>query len=320
MKKVLWKNLLRLRQEIGIAGDNFHFCCFDIAVDKLPQINQLTERFDPNKKQVVVFRDKLNVSNTNLAKIQVDANFNIHIQSTGNLDDNEIQDLKLYLPYCFLSLLAKKEKRAISVAHFAQSLDGKIATFSGDSKWIGNQENLIHAHRMRALTDGIMIGSGTLRSDQPRLNVRLVEGDNPTRIVIGSLCEGDCGCLRSISSEPVIVIGKEKQGIEDEFSFFALPHDDDKIKCNTILSCLFQQGIHTVYLEGGAMTTSNFLNEGAIDIFQLHISPQIFGSGKSAISLPQINEVGEAIQFQKFSFEPVGNTMMFVGRLNGLAV
>ncbi len=320
MKKVLWNNLLRLRHQIGLSGDNFRFCQVDMDIDELPQINDLTERNDSTSKQVVIFRDKLNIPHSNIAKIAVDPNFNVSIQSTGNLDDEDIQDLKVYLPYCFLSLLARKEKRAISVAHFAQSLDGKIATFSGDSKWIGNEENLIHAHRMRALTDGIMIGSGTLRSDQPRLNVRLVEGANPTRIVIGSLSEKDCSCLRSISNEPVVVIGKEKQCVEEEISFFALPYKDNKINCTDILTCLFEQGIHTVYLEGGAMTTSNFLKESAIDIFQLHISPQIFGSGKSAICLPQISEVGEAIQFQKFSFEPVGNTMMFVGRLNGLAV
>ena len=320
MKKVLWNNLLRLRHEIGLSGDTFQFCQFNIELDELPQINELTERNDSTSKQVVVFRNKLNIPHSNIAKIQVDSNFNINIQSSGNLDDDDLQDLKVYLPYCFLSLLARKEQRAISIAHFAQSLDGKIATFHGDSKWIGNEENLIHAHRMRALTDGIMIGSGTLRSDQPRLNVRLVEGANPTRIVIGSLVENDCNYLRSISKEPVIVIGKEKECIESEITFVALPHSDNKISCTDILTCLYKHGVQTVYLEGGAMTTSSFLNEGAIDIFQLHISPQIFGSGKSGINLPQINEVKEAIQFQKFSFEPVGNTMMFVGRLNGLAI
>ncbi len=320
MNQVLWKTLLKLRHEIGLSGDNFRFCQFNIDVDELPKLNKFSERNNSTSKQVVIFLGKLNIPHSNIAKIHVDANFNIVVQSTGNLAAEEIQDLKVYLPYCFLSLLARKEKRAISIAHFAQSLDGKIATFSGDSKRIGNEENLIHAHRMRALTDGIMIGSGTLRSDKPRLNVRLVEGVNPTRIVIGSLTETDCTCLRSISNEPVIVIGKEKQGVENEISFHALPPNGSKIKCTDILTCLYENGIHTVYLEGGAITTSNFLSESAIDVFQLHISPQIFGSGKSGICLPQINEVGEAIQFQKFSFEPVGNTMMFVGRLNGLAV
>ena len=62
----------------------------------------------------------------------------------------QLEFLKVYLSYCYLPILAKANQRAISVAHFAQSLNGMIATQCGSSRWIGNEENLVHAHRMRA--------------------------------------------------------------------------------------------------------------------------------------------------------------------------
>ena len=91
---------------------------------------------------------------------------------------------------------------------------------------------------------------------------------------------------------------------------------DGKIKSLDILNCLFQQGIKTVYIEGGAITTSNFLNDGAVDILQLHLSPYLFGSGKQGIVLPDIDKIDESVQFQNFSFFTVGDSVMFVGQPN----
>lgn len=315
MRPILWKKLLSLTRQVSLTGKAFQFCSFNLDTDELPLINQLTDFGAASNSQIVISRKPIHLSNKNSTFILLDEHCNVSVQAVGSLSAEDVQSLKIYLPYCFLSLLAIKENRTIAIAHFAQSLDGKIATFSGDSKWIGNEENLKHAHRMRALTDGIMIGSGTLRNDQPRLNVRLVEGDNPKRIVIGKLNQSDCQCLVNTSPEPVLILSDEKNQNEGSLQFIALPAHDSYINCQSILRCLFQQGIHTVYIEGGAVTTSNFLKDGAIDIFQLHLSPQIFGSGKQGIELPQIQQVKEAIRFENFSFEPVGDTMMFVGRL-----
>ena len=108
-------------------------------------------------------------------------------------------------------------------------------------------------------------------------------------------------------------VGELKKLIKD---FILDTHPKDKIKSLDILNCLFQQGIKTVYIEGGAITTSNFLNDRAIDILQLHLSPYLFGSGKQGIVLPDIEKIDESIQFQNFSFFTVGDSVMFVGQPN----
>ena len=241
---------------------------------------------------------------------------NITLYNRKGLTEKEVLFFKKYLPYCFLSLKAKRLKRAITITHFAQTLDAKIATNTGDSKWIGNSENLIHAHRMRALCDGVLIGSRTVEADNPKLNVRHVNGKNPVRIVLGNP-NSDFKSLLTCSNEKILVFGKEKLRVSAPLESIVLPTMCPKygIKPLAILEKLFQFGIHSVYIEGGAKTTSNFVNSKAVDILQLHIAPMIFGSGKASITLPNIERVKEAISFQEYNFLPFGDSMMFTGFL-----
>lgn len=239
-------------------------------------------------------------------------------ESSFALSGEEAELLNHYLPYCLLPLYAHRYQRAIAITHFAQSLDGKIATHSGDSKWIGNNSNLVHAHRMRAICDGILIGRGTLLADQPALTVRRVPGPNPVRIVVSSSAEDFTSLLES-SPESVLVIGKNPRDLQPGVDFACIPGENGRIDCKDILSCLYQRGIYTVYIEGGAQTTSNFLHERAVDIVQLHIAPRIFGSGVSGAVLPEIALVEEALSFEPFVFLPAGDSVMFVGELTGHA-
>lgn len=238
------------------------------------------------------------------------------IQQIGT-NEATILFLKKYLPYCFLSLKAQRLNRAVSISHFAQTLDAKIATNTGDSKWIGNAENLTHAHRMRAICDGVLVGSRTVEADNPKLNVRHVYGKNPVRIVLGNP-KSDFKSLLDCSDEKILIFGKEEIVVQPPLESIVLPKEcpTSSIEPLAILAKLFKLGIHSVYVEGGAMTTSNFVNSKAIDILQLHIAPMIFGSGKASIVLPNIETVNEAISFKEYNFLPFGDSMMFTGFLN----
>ncbi|MEL6924372.1 MAG: RibD family protein, partial [Bacteroidota bacterium] len=223
--------------------------------------------------------------------------------------------LQYYIPYCLLPIYARRNQRAISIAHFAQSLDGRIATNTGDSRWIGNDQNLIHAHRMRALCNGILVGNNTISADQPKLTVRRVEGKNPVRVVLGS-SRGDYTSLFQSCEEPVLLLSSAPIKSNGRVRTFQLESQNGKIKSGKILELLFRQGIYSVYIEGGAITTSNFINDRAVDILQLHFSPLLFGSGKTGVVLPEISEVRKAIQFEDFHYQPIGNTIMFVGQID----
>ena len=222
--------------------------------------------------------------------------------------------MRVYAPYCFASMYAKRWQRAFAVSHFAQTLDGRIATASGDAKWIGSDANLIHAHRMRALCDGILIGAKTLARDKPQLTVRHVPGTNPTRIVLGS-ASGDLDYLKRASGDPICVISAKEPGPQDGVETVHLQCDNGLMSGLGILAELYRRDIHSVYIEGGAMTTSHFLRERALDVVQLHIAPMIFGSGLSAFAMPQIDYASESLRFASHTYVPVDDDMMFIGTL-----
>jgi len=222
--------------------------------------------------------------------------------------------VRVYAPYCFASMYAKQWRRAFAISHFAQSLDGKIATVSGDSKWIGNPANLVHAHRMRALCDGILIGARTLARDKPQLTVRHVPGTNPTRIMLGSVFE-HLDYLKQVSTAPICLMSARPLAPQEGVEIVQLACDNGLISCAAILTALYQRGIHSVYIEGGAQTTSYFLHERALDVVQLHIAPVIFGSGLNAFAMSPIQQAAEALRFTSQTFVPVDDGMLFIGAL-----
>ena len=136
---------------------------------------------------------------------------------------------------------ARRAQRSFTVSHFAQSLDGRVATDFGDSRQIGCAENLVHAHRMRALCDGILIGATTLRVDRPALNVRYAEGPDPARIVVGSVLDVEIDCLRRASPSPIILIGDGDPPTSAQVERLALPSVDGRIPTAAILSVIIEE-------------------------------------------------------------------------------
>lgn len=310
-----WPGLLLLAEEVKKHREAIHYCFVRFGDNHEVHINRLPVP-DPHRAMLLVILHPESVADHPLASVVRLQGRQAYLQKNLDLSDKAASFICTYLPYCFLSLKAHARQRAVAITHFAQSLDGKIATLQGDSKWIGNEQNLIHAHRMRALCDGILIGSRTMNYDHPSLTVRLVQGKNPKRIVICS-SEGDFSSLQSSADDQILVLGmQENPCIENTQYIHFTPNEEGKIDCQDILSCLYQQDIHAVYIEGGAATSSRFLKERMIDVVQLHIAPVIFGSGVSSFVLPEIEQVQEAIHFDRYSFVPMGDTYMFIGEMN----
>lgn len=284
--------------QIVISPDNIHLTndvMSSHSGEEIVWIIRLCERDFSNEKLPVSTWD-------NLFQIH-------HNQLAEDLDGSGM--VSEYLPYALLPWKAASLNRAVTVAHFAQSLDGKIATHTGNSRWIGNHENLLHAHRMRALCEGILIGKGTLTSDEPSLTVRHVPGQNPQRIVLSSSPCNFESLMQSSGEEIWWVGGKDHPS--DQVRCLAWESLDKENPCEQLLEYLYQEGISTVFIEGGSRTTSAFLKESVIDIMQFHISPLVFGSGIPGIALPEIEEVDQSISFASWTFLPIGDSMMFVG-------
>lgn len=184
------------------------------------------------------------------------------------------------------------------VAQLGQSLDGRIATATGASKYISGFEALKHLHRLRAEVDAVLIGVGTLIADDPALTVRHLEGRNPTRVVIdpAGRAPRDAAILTD-GAAPVVVITRPGAPAPDGATQVELaPGPDGRFAPAAILAALAQRGLARVLVEGGADTLAAFLDHGAVDLLHVLVAPIILGSGKAGFSLAPIDQLDEAIR------------------------
>jgi len=241
----------------------------------------------------------------------------------GIWSKNGWQKFSLYLGILIAQRAAHLEKRPFVMAHLAQSLDGKIATINGNSQWISNESNLKHAHRLRALNDAVMIGSKTATMDNPKLTVRLVTGKHPTPVIIQGQNHLKLEDLKMIAiHEKVIVLypqGMLHHDIPQEMKEKVLQipiipvKDSEKtsiLSCSEILRVLYENGISSIFIEGGGQTISYLLQADCIGILHLHIAPLILGSGRASFILPAINSIDQGLRFKMKHFDLDGEILI----------
>jgi riboflavin-specific deaminase-like protein len=187
----------------------------------------------------------------------------------------------------------------VVVGQFGQSIDARIATTSGDSKYINGAEGLAHLHRLRALVDAVLIGVGTAHMDDPQLTVRRVSGPSPARVIV------DPNGRLSATARVLAADGTRRLVITREGSKFALPPgveiavlpaSDGQIAPAAILAALADRGFRRILVEGGANTVSRFLEARCLDRLHVLIAPIIIGAGPSSVSLPPIARVDDALK------------------------
>lgn len=199
-------------------------------------------------------------------------------------------------------ILAASEDRPFVVAQLGQSLDGRIATVTGDSRWINNQDALDHLHRLRAAVDAIVVGIGTVLADDPQLNVRRVmlpDGKpQPARVIIdpaGRIPADRC-CLKGDGARRIIVTASAKVSPADGIEVVRLVPHDGVFRPGEIVAALFALGLRRVLVEGGAATVSSFLDAGVLDRLHLLVGPVIIGSGKPGLQLRPVAQLSGAIR------------------------
>ncbi len=312
-----WDSLLRVREAVDLCENPFGQCYFHLENSGGRPVS-LGAPFRTSSRSgpvvAVLLDPAIPVPPVSRAEAVFAIDGLIHVRTVraGGLPRAVLRLFKTYLPYAFSSMHARRLGRAFAVCHFAQSLDGRIATLAGDSKRIGSPSNLIHAHRMRALSGGVVIGSRTLLQDRPRLTVRHVAGRQPARIVLASSTEG-LAALTGFVGGDVYLFGGGGQTLPPGVRGASFPGADGAIPTSAILRELMARGIRSVYIEGGALTTSRFLGEGNVDVLQVHISPLILGSGLTSFQLPPVSDVGSSLRLAYHAFTPVDDGMMIVG-------
>jgi diaminohydroxyphosphoribosylaminopyrimidine deaminase/5-amino-6-(5-phosphoribosylamino)uracil reductase len=187
----------------------------------------------------------------------------------------------------------------VVVGQIGQSLDGRIATETGHSKYINGPAGLAHLHRLRSLVDAVVIGVGTAIADDPELTVRRVAGMHPARVVIdpkGRLGSGakvfcDNGVPRVlITAEGTLA--KPPSGVQ----VLPLPAVEGRLAPAIILAALAARGMHRVLVEGGADTVSRFLAAGCLDRLHIIVAPVILGAGPPGITLPPVDRADQALR------------------------
>lgn len=236
--------------------------------------------------------------------------------------------LDLYLPLC-----AAAPTRPLVVAHLGQSLDGQIATSTGDSNFVTGPANLDHLHRLRALCDAIVVGAGTIASDDPQLTTRRVEGSDPVRIVIDPnrrlrrshrvFTDGGRSIVvySARATDPAAEAAASAAGESDrsgsaDIAELAVPATAAGIDLRALLEKLRDRGLASIFVEGGGRTVSAFVAAGLVDRLQIAVAPLLTGAGRAGLSLPARAAIGDCVRPPTRIFA-MGDDVLFDCDLSG---
>jgi diaminohydroxyphosphoribosylaminopyrimidine deaminase / 5-amino-6-(5-phosphoribosylamino)uracil reductase len=185
--------------------------------------------------------------------------------------------------------------RPYVIAQLGQSLDGRIATPTGESRWINRDCALDHVHRLRANVDAVVIGVTTAVADDPLLTVRRVPGRHPARVVIdpNGRLRRDARIFAADGVRRLIVCGEQRH-CEAGIEVVAVGHDGALLAPGQIVAALFRLGLKKILIEGGATTVSAFIDAGVVDRLHVLVAPVILGSGTTGLSLRAIQGLDQA--------------------------
>ncbi len=206
----------------------------------------------------------------------------------GDWTPGERQSLALY------GALAQPQHRTSVVAQIGQSLDGRIATVSGDAQDVSGPDGLAHLHRMRALADAVVIGVKTALHDKPRLTVRLVEGENPARVVIDPMgrLPNDAGLLTDETARRVVIQAVDKprpKGVE-----VIRLERAEWISPREIVMALRGLGLNRLLIEGGGITIAQFLEADYLTRLHVAVAPLLIGAGPQGLTTAPVATLAQA--------------------------
>jgi GTP cyclohydrolase II len=221
-------------------------------------------------------------------------------------------------------LLPREGARPSVTVHYAQTIDGRLATRTGNSQWISGQESMVLAHALRASHAAVLVGAGTVAADDPRLTARLVEGPSPIRIVLDSTLRlSPRARVVTDDTAPTILATTDRAPADRRRDFargnvevLVLPSTaDGRVDLGSLLDELGARGLATLLVEGGAGVITAMIRERRVSRLVVSIAPLVLGTGIEAIGDLDIMRLRDALSFRRASFSQLGADVIFEGEL-----
>jgi GTP cyclohydrolase II len=231
-------------------------------------------------------------------------------------------DLNLDLPPAvdvsdLIGPVAAPPERPFVVLKFAQTLDGRIATATGDARWISGEAERRVSHALRAACDAVLVGIGTVLQDDPQLTVRMVPGASPLRVVLDSTLRLPDGAkllgadavttiLTTDRSDPARrrTLAARRVGVQ------VLPSGAHGVDVGAALGALRGAGVETLLVEGGARVITSLLSAGVVDRLIVAVAPTIIGQGTEAVGPLGITSIADGIRLINRSMHVVGDDVL----------
>jgi diaminohydroxyphosphoribosylaminopyrimidine deaminase/5-amino-6-(5-phosphoribosylamino)uracil reductase len=205
----------------------------------------------------------------------------------------------------------------------AMTLDGKIATVTGESRWISCEESRRYGHRLRSHCDAIMVGVDTVIADNPQLTVRHVRGRNPLRVIVDSRLrtpESVTVLSGQLPSRTIIATTETNPRVHLRYlnhgaTILVCESHEGRVSMPDLLQKLGSTGIQSILLEGGSRLAGSMLQHGLIDECVFFYAPKVIGSdGFSPFGVTGITDMGQALAFSILDLRRIGTDILVRAR------
>ena len=217
---------------------------------------------------------------------------NFYIKN-NNLE-SKINISKFYQSILNILLPILRKNKKLVIAQIGQSIDGRIALNNGNSHYINNPKSIIYLHCLRSISDAIIVGSNTIKKDDPLLTTRKIKGTNPKRIIIdGSLSLNNKYKIFNDGNKNIIFTKSNKNIRLNNSKIIRLK---EKNFTKNFITQIKKLKYKNILVEGGSKTISELINNKYIDILQFMIAPILIGSGINSLNLKEISNLNKAIR------------------------